>query len=321
MYRQSPLAGAGGSRRAALPREEQGRTLPVGARPGLRAPPVARLDRHDERARAAVGGPPPDARGADRGGARRRGRRHRLPAAAATVRTGVRAADVPPRPHRRGAVRLGGAGRRLQRSARRQQARRLARPPGGRPRVWLAGIPGRRRRARHARRPDSAVHRSPLRARRTVRRHAGDRLHRRRFAAGEGQQHRGCGLGSARNPARPRPLDRRRRRTDADRVSGGTPLYTFSGSIRFLRFSPDGKRLAFVQDSSRPRRFRQRRRDGSERHGHSAQRALGQRARPGMVAGRRRNLVQCRCGRGLRGLCAPSRSTGRGGWSTRHRDR
>jgi Tol biopolymer transport system component len=31
----------------------------------------------------------------------------------------------------------------------------------------------------------------------------------------------------------------------------GKPLYSYSGSIRFLRFSPDGKRLAFVQDSSR----------------------------------------------------------------------
>lgn len=30
----------------------------------------------------------------------------------------------------------------------------------------------------------------------------------------------------------------------------GTPLYTFPGSIRFLRFSPDGKHLAFVQDAS-----------------------------------------------------------------------
>ena len=31
----------------------------------------------------------------------------------------------------------------------------------------------------------------------------------------------------------------------------GKPLYAYSGSIRFLRFSPDGKRLAFVQDSTR----------------------------------------------------------------------
>ena len=31
----------------------------------------------------------------------------------------------------------------------------------------------------------------------------------------------------------------------------GKSLHTFSGSIRFLRFSPDGKRLAFVRDSSR----------------------------------------------------------------------
>ena len=138
-----------------------------------------------------------------------------------TVRTGVRATHVPPRPHRRGAVRLGRAGRRLQRGARRQQARRVAHSPSRRPLVWLVRISGGRRRARHARRPDSAVHRSPLRARRTVRRHIGDSAP---WASGSPREKANniedADWDPQANPARPRSLDRRRRRTDADRVSG-----------------------------------------------------------------------------------------------------
>ena len=73
----------------------------------------------------------------------------------------------------------------------------------------------------------------------------------RRLAARDRLQHRRRRLGStgqhsSPSPTRPATPSNRRRSS----IRSARCCYKFSGSIRFLRFSPDGQRLAFVQDST-----------------------------------------------------------------------
>ena len=99
-------------------------------------------------------------------------------------------------------------------------------------------------------------------------------------------------------------------------------LYKSPGSIRFLRFSPDGQRLAFVQDSSRRGVAGQVAVVDLKGTVTQLTERLGQRARPGVVAGRRRDLVHCRRRpRSGPSAARASRSRERFVWSTRRRDR